>query len=139
MLKEEEDDDHLLDDHTVVNIDKITNNSNSKISNLRNQVNGVVDDMKINIEKVVERGSNLDELNDRSEQMGNSADMFSKRSKGLRRNMYFRTCRARMYLGITVSFIVLLIICKFILIYNEKRIVVFEVNLRRINLFFSFY
>lgn len=113
MLKDEEDDDHLLEDHTVVNIDKITNNSSSKINKLRNQVNEVVDDMKINIERVVERGSNLDELNDRSEQMGNSADMFSKRSRGLKRNMYFRTCRARMYLGITVAFILVLIICKF--------------------------
>lgn len=106
----------MLEDHTIVDMNKVNKSpSGSKIDRLRNQVEDVVDSMKSNIEKVVDRGSNLNELNNRSEELGTSADMFSKRSRGLRRNMYFRTCRARLYLGATIGFIVLLIICKFFL------------------------
>lgn len=69
--------------------------------------------MKINIEKVVERGNNLNDLNDRSEQLGISADMFSKRSRTLRKSMWLRTCRARLYLGITLGVIVLFMLCNY--------------------------
>ena len=113
LLEDEENDDHLLDDHTIVDMNKISKNPNSKIDRLRNTVDDVVDTMKTNIEKVVDRGNNLNELNDRSEQLGVSADMFSKRSRGLRRNMYFRTCRSRLYLGATIGFILLFIICMY--------------------------
>lgn len=65
------------------------------------------------MEKVAERGQNLSDLNDRSEQLGVSADMFSKRSRSLRKSMWLRTCRARMYLGITIGAVVSLILCEF--------------------------
>ena len=117
LLEDEENDDHLLDDHTIVDMNKISKNPNSKIDRLRNTVDDVVDTMKTNIEKVVDRGNNLNELNDRSEQLGVSADMFSKRSRGLRRHMYFRTCRSRLYLGATIGFILLFIICMYSFVY----------------------
>jgi vesicle-associated membrane protein 4 len=86
----------------------------TKLGRLQSQVKDVIDDMKINIEKVVDRGNNLNDLNDRSEQLGAAGDLFSKRSRNLRKSMWLRTCRARMYLGITLSVIFILIICKLI-------------------------
>lgn len=90
----------------------------TKLNRLQNQVKDVIDDMKINIEKVVDRGNNLNDLNDRSEQLGAAGDLFSKRSRNLRKSMWLRTCRARMYLGITLSVFFLLIICKINLFLN---------------------
>ncbi len=90
----------------------------TKLNRLQNQVKDVIDDMKINIEKVVDRGNNLNDLNDRSEQLGAAGDLFSKRSRNLRKSMWLRTCRGRMYLGITLSVIFLLIICKINLFLN---------------------
>lgn len=107
-LLNSDDDDRVLDLNSI----KKTTGPDSQIGRLKGQVNEVIGDMRINIEKVVERGQNLNDLNDRSEQLGVSADMFSKRSRTLRKSMWLRTCRARMYLGIMISAIVFLIICK---------------------------
>ena len=90
----------------------------SKIARLQGQVNEVIDDMKINIDKVIERGNNLDELNDRSEQLNVTGDLFKQRARGVRRQMWFRTCRTRLYLAITIAVVLILFICKSTL--NQK-------------------
>ena len=84
----------------------------SKIARLQGQVNEVIDDMRINIDKVIERGNNLDELNDRSEQLNVTGDLFKQRARGVRRAMWFRTCRTRLYLGIAIALVLILFICK---------------------------
>ncbi|RNA33871.1 vesicle-associated membrane 4 [Brachionus plicatilis] len=104
LLCSDEDDDRILD------LNK--NKPDTKINRLQSQVNDVIDGMKVNIEKVVERGQNLEALNERSESLSVSGDLFSKRAKNLRKHMWLRTCRARMYLGITLGSILILIVCK---------------------------
>ena len=106
-----ESDDDELDLHKIPS-------SDTKITRIKNQVNNVIDNMKTNIDKVVERGQNLDDLNDRSEQLSASGDLFSKRARTLRKNAFLRTCRARLYLGLTVSVILVLIICKLNISFN---------------------
>ncbi|CAF0741522.1 unnamed protein product [Brachionus calyciflorus] len=105
LLYSDEEDDNILD----INRNKSIG-PDAKLQKLHNQVNDVIDGMKINIEKVAERGQNLDILNDRSEQLSTSGDLFSKRARNMRKHMWLRTCRARMYLGITIGFIIVLII-----------------------------
>lgn len=125
MLEDGEIDDHLLDNHTIINLSNAkpnkslngsmtSKNSEGKLGRLQSQVEDVVDTMKANIEKVVDRGQSLDELNDRSENLVNSGDLFHKRSRNLRKSMWLRTCRARIYLGLTLGVILVLIICKLI-------------------------
>ena len=98
------------------NSDKIiTTKSDIKLSKLKNQVNDVIGDMKINIEKVIDRGQNLNELNDRSDQLGAAGDLFSKRSRNLRKSMWLRTCRSRLYLSIIVAFVLVFVICKLLI------------------------
>lgn len=82
------------------------------MNRIQNQVNDVIDGVKVNIEKVVERGQNLNSLNERSEGLSVTGDLFSKRARNMRKHMWMRTCRARMYLGITLGSILILIICK---------------------------
>jgi hypothetical protein len=141
----EENDDNLLDNHTIINLEPSKNNSkltptkpklDGKLGRLQNQVEDVVDAMKTNIEKVVDRGQSLNDLNDRSENLSTSGqlllfhlirfdskfgninfyqigELFSKRARNVRKSMWIRTCRARLYLGLTLGFILILIICKY--------------------------
>ncbi len=112
-------DDENGDENVIMN--KATASSDKKLANLKSQVNDVIGDMKINIDKVVERGQNLNELNDRSESLGVAGDLFSKRSRNLRKSMWFRTCRSRLYLSIGVSFIFFVFLSKpFFLIFFSK-------------------
>lgn len=125
LVEDTETDDNLLDNHTIINLNSNATSSklntikktDGKLGRLQNQVEDVVDTMKINIEKVVDRGQSLNDLNDRSENLVSSGDLFSKRSRNLRKSMWLRTCRARLYLGLTLGFILILIICKYIAYY----------------------
>ena len=116
-------DDDNGDENVIMN--KATVSSDKKLANLKSQVNDVIGDMKINIDKVVERGQNLNELNDRSESLGVAGDLFSKRSRNLRKSMWFRTCRSRLYLSIGVSFIffVFLSISSLIFYFLFKKLI----------------
>ena len=89
-----------------------TKGGEGKIAKLQNQVKEVVDEMKINIEKVIDRGQNLDDLNDRSEQLGAAGDLFSKRARNLKKSMWLRTCRSRLYLALIITFVLAFFICK---------------------------
>ncbi len=90
-----------------------SNNSSAMLTRVQAQVNDVIDDMKINIEKVIDRGQNLNELGDRSEQLTTTGDLFSKRARSVRKSMWMRTCRSRMYLAIAVSVVLILFSCKY--------------------------
>ena len=107
----------LFSDNDDENDVKILDLNNSKVARVQSQVSEVIGDMKKSIGKVVERGQNLEELNERSEELGVSADLFSRRSKSMRKSMWLRTCRARMYLGIVLAVMLLLIFCKFIFVF----------------------
>ncbi len=105
-------DDEENDDDKILDLNSRPAATDSKLGRVQSQVNEVLGDMRINVQKIVERGSNLDELNDRSEELGVSAETFSRRSKGLRKSMGLRTCRARLYVGIAVSLVSFLVLCK---------------------------
>jgi hypothetical protein len=98
----ENDDDDILDTTGTIVLDKNTEldihpNANtveySKINRVELQVNDVIDQVKFNINKVIERGDNLNVLNTKSCQITASANVFQNRAKGTRRAMWLRTCR----------------------------------------------
>ena len=100
-------------DDKIIDVNKTSSRTDKKLSTLQNQVNDVIDDMKINIEKVVDRGQNLNDLNDRSDQLGIAGDLFSKRSRNLRKSMWLRTCRARLYLSIAIGSVLTIVFCNY--------------------------
>ena len=119
-MEDDEDDDNLIADFTVKPNTSVPKSEN-KLTTLKNQVESVIDDMKVNIEKVVDRGQMLHDLDDKSEQLGANADLFNKRSKKLRKTMGLRTCRARMYMGASIAVILILVIC------NKKNLNIFKI------------
>lgn len=114
-------DDDNNDENVVMN-KASSSSSDKKLANLKNQVNEVIGDMKINIDKVVDRGQNLNDLNDRSESLGVAGDLFSKRSRNLRKSMWFRTCRSRLYLSIGVSFVFFVFLSKTFFKNGKKNV-----------------
>lgn len=113
-------------DDKIIDVNKTSSRTDKKLSTLQNQVNDVIDDMKINIEKVVDRGQNLNDLNDRSDQLGIAGDLFSKRSRNLRKSMWLRTCRARLYLSIAIGSVLTIVFCNYfsLILYESFNVIV---------------
>ncbi|XP_071097538.1 vesicle-associated membrane protein 4-like [Haliotis cracherodii] len=98
-----------------------TNNlrSDPKISTLQNQVDDVVDVMKNNVSKVLDRGERLDDLQDKSDSLASNSDMFRSRAKGLQRSMWWKNCRMKIILAIVVVVVLAVIIIPIIIKSQE--------------------
>jgi vesicle-associated membrane protein 4 len=88
------------EDDEILNLASDTKESrfevkDSKIDRVQAQIQDVVGSMKSNFTKIIDRGETLNDLNDRSEELSNSANVFQSRARSARRSMYFRTCRVR--------------------------------------------
>jgi len=77
-----------------------------KIENIRNEIEIVKKTMMDNIDKVVERGENLELLIDKSETLTHGSYRFNNNARALRR----RLCRRNFLRGCLFAFIILLII-----------------------------
>ncbi|XP_041368700.1 vesicle-associated membrane protein 4-like [Gigantopelta aegis] len=113
----------LLDDHDSdedfflrgpsVNPSKLC--SDPKLAKLQNQVDDVVDVMKSNVGKVLERGEKLEDLQDKSDSLAGNSDMFRSRAKGLHRTMYWKNCRMKLILALIVVILLAVIIIPIII------------------------
>jgi vesicle-associated membrane protein 7 len=77
-----------------------------KIDNIRNEIEVVKQTMMNNIDKVVERGENLELLIDKSDTLNQSSFRFNNHARTLRR----RLCRQNFLRGCLFAFVILLII-----------------------------
>ncbi|XP_055898783.1 vesicle-associated membrane protein 4-like [Biomphalaria glabrata] len=92
-----------------VNTDKLK--SDPKINRLHGQVEEVVDIMKSNVNKVIERGDRLEDLQDKSESLSSHSDMFRTRSKNLHKAMWWKNCRMKLIIaGVVVVIITIIVI-----------------------------
>uniref|UniRef100_A0A0B7BUZ9 V-SNARE coiled-coil homology domain-containing protein n=1 Tax=Arion vulgaris TaxID=1028688 RepID=A0A0B7BUZ9_9EUPU len=91
-----------------VNTDKLR--SDHKMKQLQGQVDDVVDIMKSNVSKVIERGDRLEDLQDKSESLSSNSDMFRARSKSLQKAMWWKNCRMRIILALVLAVIITIII-----------------------------
>jgi len=80
-----------------------------KLLEVRGQISEVTEVMKENITKVIERGDKLDDLQEQSENLNNTANFFRQSSRRLQRNMWWREMKMRLILA-TVIMVILLII-----------------------------
>ncbi|KAK7487383.1 hypothetical protein BaRGS_00021345 [Batillaria attramentaria] len=90
--------------------------ASSSVSERRGLLDGDSDDEDFflrgprdNVNKVVERGDRLEDLQDKSDSLAGSADMFRSRSKSLHSSMWWKNCRMRILLAIVILIIVLVI------------------------------
>lgn len=80
------------------------------LSNARKEIDNVKDIMTENIERVLERGERIDLLVDKTDRLGGSARDFRVRSRGLRRQMWWKNVRIMVLLVVVVIFLLYLFV-----------------------------
>lgn len=76
----------------------------------RREIENVKDIMTENIERVLERGERIDLLVDKTDRLGGSARDFRVRSRGLRRQMWWKNVRLMALLTVVIVFLLYLFI-----------------------------
>ncbi|KAJ3223887.1 hypothetical protein HDU81_008841, partial [Chytriomyces hyalinus] len=84
--------------------------SNSKVNTVQNQVDEVVNLMSDNIAKVVQRGENLEQLQNKTDDLQQSAMQFKKGASAVRKEMWWKDMKMKMILGGVLAVIVIIII-----------------------------
>merc|ERR1719184_370066 len=90
--------------------DFFLNGPKVKISGLRSQVNEVTSVMRDNIGKVLERGENLSELNQRSENLQHTSESFRSQAERVRRRAWWDNMKTKAAIGVFVLVILIIII-----------------------------
>ena len=83
---------------------------NDALANARKEIDSVKDIMTENIERVLERGERIDLLVDKTDRLGGSARDFRVRSRGLRRQMWWKNVRLMVLLVVVVVFLIYLFV-----------------------------
>lgn len=80
------------------------------ISNVQREIDDVRGIMTRNIEGLLERGERIDLLVDKTDRLGSSAREFRVRSRGLKRQMWWKNVKLMGLLGLVVVLIILSIV-----------------------------
>nr|CDS26134.1 vesicle associated membrane protein 1 [Hymenolepis microstoma] len=91
---------------------------NKRLQRTQAQVNEVVDIMRVNIEKVLERDKNLSQLDDRADALQAGASQFEASAGKLKRKFWWRNCKLLMVLCGILAVIAIVII---VAITSERR------------------
>lgn len=83
---------------------------NDSLANAKKEIDSVKDIMTENIERVLERGERIDLLVDKTDRLGGSARDFRVRSRGLRRQMWWKNVRIMVLLTMVVIFLLYLFV-----------------------------
>merc|ERR1712002_654902 len=89
--------------------DFFLNGPKVKIAGLRSQVNEVTSVMRDNIGKVLERGQNLSELSQRSENLQNASESFRSQAERVRRRAWWDNMKTKAAIG-GIGLVILIII-----------------------------
>jgi len=80
------------------------------LASARREIDSVRDIMTENIERVLERGERIDLLVDKTDRLGGSAHDFRVRSRGLRRQMWWKNIKVMALLVVVVIFLIYLFV-----------------------------
>ena len=80
------------------------------LSNAKREIDSVKNIMTENIERVLERGERIDLLVDKTDRLGGSARDFRVRSRGLRRQMWWKNVRIMVLLCLVLVFLAYLFV-----------------------------
>ncbi|XP_055981164.1 vesicle-associated membrane protein 3 [Sorex fumeus] len=83
--------------------------SNRRLQQTQNQVDEVVDIMRVNVDKVLERDQKLSELDDRADALQAGASQFETSAAKLKRKYWWKNCKM-WAIGIAVLIIIIVII-----------------------------
>ncbi|XP_029436059.1 vesicle-associated membrane protein 1-like isoform X2 [Rhinatrema bivittatum] len=90
--------------------------SNRRLQQSQAQVEEVVDIMRVNVDKVLERDQKLSELDDRADKLQAGAELFETRAAQLKRKYWWKNCKMMIMMGAICAVIVVIIIMK---LYKE--------------------
>ncbi|XP_055863650.1 synaptobrevin isoform X6 [Biomphalaria glabrata] len=74
------------------------------------QVDEVVDIMRVNVEKVLDRDQKISQLDDRAEALQAGASQFEASAGKLKRKYWWKNCKMMIILGAIIGIIVIIII-----------------------------
>lgn len=80
------------------------------ISNVQKDIDDVKGIMTENIERVLERGERIDLLVDKTDRLGVGAHDFRVRSRGLKRQMWWKNVKLMVLLGVVIVFLIYLFV-----------------------------
>ncbi|XP_023319727.1 vesicle-associated membrane protein 2 [Eurytemora carolleeae] len=85
-------------------------NSGRRLQQAQQQVGEVVDIMRVNVEKVLERDSKLSELDQRADTLQEGASQFQTQATKLKRKYWWQNIKMMIIIGVIVAVILLIII-----------------------------
>jgi len=93
------------------------NETQKNLEQTKAKVDEVVDIMRQNVNKIVDRGTNLEEVDQRSEALRQSALQFQGHSEKLQRKHWLANVKMRIALGVVAVVLIILIIGKKMLFF----------------------
>jgi len=92
---------------------------NNKTAALKAQIDDTVDVMRENINKVAQRGEHLDTLQDKTDNLAVSAQSFRRGANRVRKQMWWKDMKMRMWLIVGIIVLLLVIILPSVLIKHH--------------------
>uniref|UniRef100_A0A8C5MFP2 V-SNARE coiled-coil homology domain-containing protein n=1 Tax=Leptobrachium leishanense TaxID=445787 RepID=A0A8C5MFP2_9ANUR len=87
--------------------------SNRRLQQTQVQVNEVVDLMRVNVDKVLERDQKLSELDDRADALQAGASQFETSAGKLKRKYFWKNAKMMIIMGVICAIILIIIVGKF--------------------------
>lgn len=79
------------------------NPTNSNLGDLRSDIAATTDALKITVNKLVQRGENLDALNNRAEDLNSTSIHFRGAARRVRRQMWWQNCRLTLFISMFLT------------------------------------
>ncbi|XP_062967220.1 vesicle-associated membrane protein 2 [Cynocephalus volans] len=87
--------------------------SNRRLQQTQAQVDEVVDIMRVNVDKVLERDQKLSELDDRADALQAGASQFETSAAKLKRKYWWKNLKMMIILGVICAIVLIIIIVYF--------------------------
>ncbi|XP_069099215.1 vesicle-associated membrane protein 1 [Pleurodeles waltl] len=87
--------------------------SNRRLQQTQAQVGEVVDILRVNVDKVLERDQKLSELDDRADALQAGASQFESSAGKLKRKYWWKNCKMMIMLGAICAIVLIIIIIYF--------------------------
>ena len=94
-------------------------NGDNRLANTQKQVDQVVDIMRQNMDKVLERDAKLSELDNRAENLQAGASQFETAAGKLKRKMWWQNCK--MWIILIVVLLVIIAIIVIVVVTENKK------------------
>ncbi|PKU37097.1 vesicle-associated membrane protein 1 [Limosa lapponica baueri] len=96
--------------------------SNRRLQQTQAQVEEVVDIMRVNVDKVLERDQKLSELDDRADALQAGASQFESSAAKLKRKYWWKNCKMMIMMGVICAIVVVVIVSKYQKAQDERTL-----------------